>query len=59
LVIIYFSNLAISWHLKLRKKEKYERTAKHRIQTQLCKLKKEGIIKRIGPAKGGKWEVVK
>ncbi len=29
------------------------------FQSQLCKLKKEGIIKRIGPAKGGKWEVVK
>ncbi len=27
------------------------------FKTQLCKLKKEGIIKRIGPAKGGHWEV--
>lgn len=28
------------------------------IQSQLRKLQKDGIIKRIGPAKGGHWEVV-
>jgi len=27
------------------------------FQSQLCKLKKEGIIKRIGPDKGEHWEV--
>jgi len=25
----------------------------------MSKLKKEGIIKRIGPDKGGHWEVIK
>lgn len=29
------------------------------IQSQLRKLQKEGIIKRIGPDRGGYWEVVK
>ena len=29
------------------------------IKWQLDKLKKEGTIKRIGPDKGGHWEVVK
>lgn len=28
------------------------------FQSKLCKLKKEGIIKRTGPAKGGHWEEV-
>ncbi len=32
--------------------------SEYTIQSQLRKLQKEGIIKRIGPAKGGKWEVV-
>ena len=27
------------------------------LKSQLCKFQKEGIIKRIGPAKGGYWEV--
>jgi ATP-dependent DNA helicase RecG len=29
------------------------------MEWQIAKLKKEGRIKRIGPAKGGHWEVVK
>jgi ATP-dependent DNA helicase RecG len=28
------------------------------IQKHIDKLKKEGIIRRVGPAKGGRWEVV-
>ena len=28
------------------------------IEWQLGNLKKEGIIKRIGPAKGGHWEII-
>lgn len=29
------------------------------IEWNLAKLKEKGIIKRIGPAKGGYWEVIK
>ena len=29
------------------------------IEWNLVKLKEKGIIKRIGPAKGGYWEVIK
>lgn len=29
------------------------------IEKQLAKLKSQGLISRIGPAKGGYWEVVK
>jgi ATP-dependent DNA helicase RecG len=29
------------------------------IEWQITKLKKEGKIKRIGPAKDGHWEVIK
>ncbi len=29
------------------------------VEWQIVKLKKEGRIKRIGPAKGGHWEVIK
>ncbi|HOV71834.1 MAG TPA: ATP-binding protein [Dysgonamonadaceae bacterium] len=32
--------------------------SEHTIQSRLRKLQKEGIIKRIGHAKGGHWEVV-
>jgi ATP-dependent DNA helicase RecG len=28
------------------------------IEWQISKLKEEGIIKRIGPDKGGHWEVI-
>ena len=28
------------------------------VEWQIAKLKKEGRIKRIGPAKGGHWEVI-
>ena len=28
------------------------------VEWQMAKLKKEGIIKRIGPDKGGYWEVI-
>lgn len=28
------------------------------VEWQMAKLKKEGRIKRIGPDKGGYWEVV-
>jgi len=29
------------------------------IDKNISKLKKKGILKRIGPAKGGYWEVIK
>lgn len=28
------------------------------IEKQIAKLQKSGQLKRIGPAKGGRWEVV-
>ena len=28
------------------------------VEKQLAKLKHDGIIKRIGPDKGGHWEIV-
>ncbi len=28
------------------------------VQNNIAKLKKKGILKRVGPAKGGHWEVV-
>jgi len=28
------------------------------IEMQLAKLKKSGKVQRIGPAKGGRWEIV-
>ncbi|HLD54793.1 MAG TPA: winged helix-turn-helix transcriptional regulator, partial [Candidatus Nanoarchaeia archaeon] len=30
-----------------------------RIEENISKLKKKGLLKRIGPAKGGYWEVTK
>ena len=33
--------------------------SKKGIEWQMAKLKKEGRIKRIGPDKGGYWEVMK
>ena len=30
-----------------------------KVQENMAKLKEIGIIKRIGPAKGGHWQVVK
>jgi len=30
-----------------------------KIQENIAKLKEKGVLKRIGPAKGGHWEVVK
>ena len=29
------------------------------VEWQITQLKKDGLLKRIGPAKGGRWEVVK
>jgi predicted HTH transcriptional regulator len=29
------------------------------VEKQISKFQKEGLIKRIGPDKGGHWEVVK
>jgi ATP-dependent DNA helicase RecG len=29
------------------------------VEWQIAQLKKDGLLKRIGPAKGGRWEVVK
>ncbi len=29
------------------------------IEWQINRLKKDGLLKRVGPSKGGKWEVVK
>jgi ATP-dependent DNA helicase RecG len=33
--------------------------SKRKIKENIAKLKKKGILKRIGPAKGGYWEVVR
>jgi ATP-dependent DNA helicase RecG len=30
-----------------------------KVEENIKKLKEKGIIKRIGPAKGGHWEVIK
>ena len=32
--------------------------SKRKIEENISKLKKKGLIKRIGPAKGGYWEVI-
>jgi ATP-dependent DNA helicase RecG len=45
----YFSRKELS--LKLGEREET-------IQSRLRKLVKEGLIKRIGPDKGGHWEIV-
>jgi ATP-dependent DNA helicase RecG len=29
------------------------------IENNISKLKKKGLLKRIGPAKGGHWEIIK
>ncbi len=29
------------------------------IEWQINKLKKEGFLKRIGPDKGGQWQIIK
>jgi len=29
------------------------------IEWQINKLKKEGLLKRIGPDKGGQWQIIK
>lgn len=29
------------------------------VEWRIARLKKDGIIKRVGPTKRGKWEVVK
>jgi ATP-dependent DNA helicase RecG len=29
------------------------------VEWQIARLKKEGVLKRIGPAKGGRWEILK
>jgi ATP-dependent DNA helicase RecG len=28
------------------------------VEWQISQLKKDGVLKRVGPAKGGHWEVV-
>ncbi len=33
--------------------------SKRKIEENISKLKKKGLIKRIGPAKGGHWEVIR
>lgn len=29
------------------------------VEWNLVKMKKDGLVKRIGPTKGGRWEVLK
>jgi len=36
----------------------YIRVTERSIERNIKKLQKEGLLKRIGPAKGGHWEVV-
>ena len=46
----YVTTKELSGHIKI------STTA---IDKNISKLKKKGILKRIGPAKGGYWEVIK
>ena len=29
------------------------------VEWQIAQLKKDGLLRRIGPAKGGRWDVIK
>jgi ATP-dependent DNA helicase RecG len=29
------------------------------VEWQISRLKKDGLLKRIGPAKGGRWDIIK
>jgi ATP-dependent DNA helicase RecG len=51
---------AIGEHSKTRISEMHIVTGLTRrgVEWNLRKLKSEGIIKRVGPAKGGHWEVI-
>ena len=33
--------------------------SQRKIEENISKLKKKGILRRIGPAKGGYWKVIK
>ena len=52
---------AIKNNSKITQNELMEVTSLTRrgVEWNLAKLKEKGIIKRIGPAKGGYWEVIK
>ena len=52
---------ALQEHPQISRKELAEKLGEteETIQSRLRKLLKEGIIQRIGPDKGGHWEVVK
>ncbi|MEA2055560.1 MAG: hypothetical protein U9O49_01855 [Candidatus Thermoplasmatota archaeon] len=32
--------------------------SKKSVEYNIAKLKKKGLLKRVGPAKGGHWEIV-
>ena len=32
--------------------------SQRKIEENISKLKKKGVLRRIGPAKGGHWEVI-
>ncbi len=51
---------AIKSNPKITQNELMEVTSLTRrgVEWNLAKLKKKGIIKRIGPAKGGYWKVI-
>jgi len=53
--------LAMKKNPKITQKELETITGLKRrgIEWNIKKLKEEGIIKRVGPAKGGHWEVIK
>ena len=46
----YVTTKELSGHIKI------STTA---VDNNISKLKKKGILKRIGPAKGGYWEIIK
>ena len=54
ILLLILENPKIS-HLELNKKIGINPSA---IQKQMNKLKEKGIIKRVGPDKGGHWEVI-
>jgi len=51
--------ISANQHVTASKLEKEVGISHRKIQENISKLKEKGILKRIGPAKGGHWEVVK
>ena len=52
------SNLNATPYITMNELTKIVEISKKGVEWQMAKLKKEGRIKRIGPDKGGYWEVM-